>query len=255
MAKSLFLCLIPFYLLFSSNSVWSLPAAIDERSPLAHSRQALLVLTDTWKSDKGEAQLFERDELEDLWKSKGPKMVVNVGKNGLGWGSGLHGLPGGREPVKQEGDKKSPAGIFKLSSAFGYAAADAVSFLNLPYIPLDAMTECVDDIDSRYYNQILKRETVPFVDWNSSERMLRKDDLYRWGVVVEHNPVPRLIRGGSCIFLHVQERASAPTTGCTSFSEDDLLALLKLLRSAANPVLIQLPRFEYLGLRETWKLP
>jgi D-alanyl-D-alanine dipeptidase len=222
---------------------------------LAHSHQALLVLADAWESDKGEAQLFERDELEGLWKSRGPKMAVNVGKKGLGWGSGLHGLPGVREPVKTEGDKKSPAGVFNLSSAFGYATAEGASFLNLPYIPIDAMTECVDDIDSRYYNQILKRETVAVVDWNSSEKMLRKDDLYKWGVVVEHNPVPRLKTGGSCIFLHIWEKSAAPTSGCTSFSEDDLLTLLKLFRSDASPVLIQLPRLEYLRLRETWKLP
>jgi L,D-peptidoglycan transpeptidase YkuD (ErfK/YbiS/YcfS/YnhG family) len=252
---SLFFNLLVLFLLFSSNSIRCLAAAIDERSPLAHSRQALLVLTDTWESEKGEAQLFERDELEDLWKSKGPKMVVNVGKNGLGWGSGLHGLPGRREPVKREGDKKSPAGVFKLSSAFGYAAVDGGSFFNLPYIPIDAMTECVDDVDSRYYNQILQRETVANVDWNRSEKMLRKDGLYKWGAVVEHNPVPRLKKGGSCIFLHIWEGPSAPTSGCTSFSEGDLLAVLKLLRSAANPVLIQLPQLEYLRLREVWKLP
>jgi D-alanyl-D-alanine dipeptidase len=251
---SLFFKLLVLFLLFFSNSVRCLAAAINERFPLAQSRQALLVLTDAWESNRGEAQLFERHELEDLWKSKGAKMVVNVGERGLGWGSGLHGLPGGREPVKQEGDKRSPAGIFKLSSAFGYAA-DGGSFLNLPYIPIDAMTECVDDIDSRHYNLIVKKETVSVVDWNSSERMLRKDDLYKWGAVVEHNPVPRSKKGGSCIFLHIWERPSAPTSGCTSFSEGDLLALLKLLRSAANPVLIQLPQLEYLRLREVWKLP
>ena len=47
----------------------------------------------------------------------------------------------------------------------------------MPYIYLNSSVECVDDTNSKFYNQIVDRSTVA-PDWNSSEQMLRVDDLW-----------------------------------------------------------------------------
>ena len=84
-------------------------------------RQLILVTTGGWDAVDGEMKLYERDSINDRWNAVGEKIPIVVGRNGMAWGKGLHGDVVGEEPVKQEGDGRSPAGIFSLGSAFGYA--------------------------------------------------------------------------------------------------------------------------------------
>lgn len=81
-----------------------------------------------------------------------------VGKGGLGWGDGAVAIGGHAtaDPVKREGDGRSPAGIFGIGSAFGYAAERPTGWA-LPYLALTPATECVDDRDSKHYNRIVER--------------------------------------------------------------------------------------------------
>jgi L,D-peptidoglycan transpeptidase YkuD (ErfK/YbiS/YcfS/YnhG family) len=157
-------------------------------------------------------------------------------------------------PAKIEGDNKAPAGIFRLGTAFGYAPGRAARWVKLPYLPLTKQIEGVDDSHSRYYNRLTDRSKVARIDWRSSEKMLRGDDLYKWGVVVAHNPnaVPR---AGSCIFLHVWKNSSTSTTGCTAMAESDLVKLLRWLDPEARPVLVQMPLLKYQALQASFALP
>ncbi|MEZ4850769.1 MAG: hypothetical protein R3B93_19570 [Bacteroidia bacterium] len=71
---------------------------------------------------------------------------------------------------------------------------------------------CIEDGTSAYYNQIIDEEQAQ-ADWNSTDHMLRKDDLYEWGMFVVHNS-PQAVNGdGSCIFLHVAEIDGDGTAG------------------------------------------
>jgi D-alanyl-D-alanine dipeptidase len=157
--------------------------------------------------------------------------------------------------VKREGDKRSPAGAFSLSGVYGNADASEMTDLAMPYIPLDTTVFCIDDPRSRYYNQIVGRDHVIERDWKSAERMRLSGPWYRWGIIVDHNANPRIPGDGSCIFLHVWGYAGEPTTGCTSFGEEDLVHLLRWLKPSAHPVLVQLPAEEYQRLRNAWLLP
>jgi D-alanyl-D-alanine dipeptidase len=156
----------------------------------------------------------------------GAAVRVVVGRAGL--------APAGE---KREGDGRAPAGIYAVGSAFGFApAAD----LRVPYRQLRDTTECVDDSASRYYNQLIDRDSVPHVDWSSSEKM-RSIEQYRWGIVVNYNTPPEP-RHGSCIFLHIWSGPSSTTAGCTAMNQADLETLLHWLDPAANPRLVQYPR-------------
>jgi D-alanyl-D-alanine dipeptidase len=198
--------------------------------------------------------LYERDSINDQWESVGEKIPIVVGRNGMAWGKGLHGGAIGEGPVKQEGDGRSPAGIFSLSSAFGYQPREQAGYLKLPYVQAIATLECVDDPQSANYNRIVDRACVEYPDWKSSERMRRDDDQYRLGVVVDHNA-----KGepgcGSCVFLHIWEAPGKGTAGCTAMNLSSMEDVLRWLDVKMRPLLVQLPRVEFERLRKAWGLP
>ena len=219
--------------------------------------QAVLVVTPHWDATTGFLQRFERDGDGEGWRMVGDRIPVVVGRSGLGWGTGLHALMDmdAETPVKREGDGRAPAGVFALRSAFGYAPADSAAWVRLPYVPADASVECVDDVNSRHYNRRVDRDTIPAPDWSSHEELRRRDELYRWGVWVDHNTDPAVPGLGSCIFLHVWGGPSVPTSGCTAMERERLEELLAWLDPRRSPVLVQLPGHEYARLRAPWDLP
>jgi D-alanyl-D-alanine dipeptidase len=234
--------------------IWPLATGRAANRELDRSRQCVVVLTDNWASTTGVMRAFERSERTANWKERGRGFAVVVGKKGLGQGRGLVRLDFDGAPQKREGDDRAPAGIFRLSSAFGYAPAHSAGWVKLPYLPLTKQVEGIDDSNSRYYNKLVDRSKVAKIDWRSSEKMRRDDVLYKWGVVVEHNP--SAIPGtGSCIFLHIWKNSSAPTVGCTAMAETDLLRSIRWLNPAQHPVLIQMPRAAYRSVRAKYNLP
>jgi D-alanyl-D-alanine dipeptidase len=138
---------------------------------------------------------------------------------------------------KREGDGCSPAGIFRIGPAFGYAPAAPA--IRLPYQPLTPSTIAIDDPASTHYNRIVDAQRAA-CDWKSREMMLRQDGLYLQGAVIGHNPhnVPG---AGSCIFLHLWRSPGHPTAGCTAMAGEDLRNLLEWLDPAAEPRLVQSP--------------
>jgi len=199
--------------------------------------------------------LFERNDPDHPWHPAVKDFPVVVGRSGLGWGRGVNApvnLPG---PVKHEGDGKSPAGIFRLSSAFGLAAPSKMKSVHLPYVQLTGSIECVDDVKSTNYNAIVDRAKFATADWSSSEKMRDVGERYRLGVVVDHNTDPRENGGGSCIFLHIWLGAKTGTSGCTAMAGGKMESLLSWLDPSAHPLLVQLPEAEYKKLQTAWSLP
>lgn len=222
--------------------------------PFSESLQAIVVTTKDWSAIKGEAQTFERKDTKSEWKATGKSFPVVVGKNGMAWSDGLNELPSdtGRLLMKTEGDGKSPAGIFNLSSAFG--TTEKNDKLKLPYTKLEEFTECVDDVKSSHYNRIVNRMQVGNFDWKSSEKMLQIVPQYDLGVFIEHN-AERQKGAGSCIFLHIWKDESSGTAGCTAMARENMETVLYWLDAKKNPVLIQLPAEDYKKLQLSWQLP
>jgi len=195
---------------------------------LFSSQQIVLVVADDFKAQQAHLEFYDDDK--KLFAT-----VVNLGKNGLGWGLGEVNLQQNKsEPKKREGDKKAPAGIFKLTDIFGYAKA---TNYKLPYLFASKKLICVDDSSSNFYNQVIMQNG----DEKSFEYMKRKDKQYKLGVVVAHNQKAKPPYG-SCIFLHVQKEANASTAGCTSMEYVALKKIINLLDKEENPLLIQIPQ-------------
>lgn len=216
----------------------------------AETGQLVVVTSPGDSSIAGTLSRYEKKEGQ--WVLAGAPHAVSLGRTGVAWGSGIHeeslihGIP------KREGDGKSPAGFFHFGNAFGYAPGSEATF-KLPYLQATETLECVDDGFNPHYNQLVDTKEV-MKDWNSSEMMLRKDDQYRWGIVVEHN-MPAKSMGGSCIFFHIWSKPGAPTAGCTAMTEENLLVLMHWLDPALQPVLVQMTEADYQNIAGIYELP
>lgn len=220
---------------------------------LADSKQILLVLAEGWDSSVGHLQRFARAAAKADWAAVGGAIPVSLGRSGLAWGRGWHPERHDSRPSKCEGDGRAPAGVFAIPALFG--AQMPPEALCLPFVVATPGLKCVDDPASVHYNRFVDVDRGVHADWASCEDMLRSDERYILGAVVAHNRDPVVPGGGSCIFLHVWGGPGVPTAGCTAMAPADMRALACWLDGAANPVLVQLPRAEYTGLREAWGLP
>ena len=229
-------------------------AALRSTEPVGAPLQAMVVKTADWDRIDGILQVCERKNGDAPWECKLENIPIVVGRNGMGWGRGMHPLPLPEGPVKQEGDGRAPAGIFRLSSTFGYAPAVKVPRIAMPYQQATVQLLCIDDTRSAHYNRIVYTNRVE-ADWQGYEKMLRRDDLYRFGIVIDHNMDPIIAGQGSCIFMHIWNGPSQGTAGCTAMAAQHLERLILWLNPVAMPILVQLPIQEYGRLRIPWNLP
>jgi D-alanyl-D-alanine dipeptidase len=218
----------------------------------AESRQLLLSVSAGWDATQAVLQLHTRASAGAAWTAVGAPIDSSLGRSGLAWGRGLHpqALAG---PQKREGDGRSPAGIFELRLATGYAVAPPAG-TRLPYRQASATLRCVDDVRSPHYNQLVDEAGTP-KDWTSAEDMRRADELYRLLVWVGHNDAPASAGAGSCIFLHLRARAQSVTSGCTAFESEPMERLLRALDPQLRPLLVQLPEAELRARAAAWGLP
>lgn len=223
-------------------------------SPIATAGQMIVVTTPHWDSTIGRLQRYERHDSH--WQKVGAGHDVSLGRSGSAWGLGLHPMP---QPglQKREGDGRSPAGVFALSSTFGYAAQQSTS---MNYQPMHAADYCIDVPTSPLYNRIVDTTQVPATSVAGSSEPMRLDLLndgdprYAMGIVVEHNP-DAVAGMGSCIFMHLWRQVDEATAGCTAMPKSDMEALFDWLDPRREPVLVLLPESEYVRLAHAWQLP
>lgn len=234
----------------------SVIAIAAESSPVPlSSRQLLLVITPSDSSSSGQLYRFERSNSTSNWRIVSRAIPVRVGRNGLGWGTGQTSSVPKNFPLKKEGDGKSPAGIFELGTVFGFAPAEKMNGLKMPYLQITGGMECIDDVRSKYYNRIIDWQQVEKPDWQSSEKMRKIVPEYELGVIVNYNTDTPEAGKGSCIFLHIRGGPEEPTSGCTAMSTDVMKELAFWLDKEKHPVIVQLTKQLYQQLKNTWALP
>lgn len=245
---------VPVCALLWTVAAMPLPAASASLPALQHARTAIVVTSEDWGSRQGMLYRFVRDGAG--WKPAARPFAVALGRNGSGWGEGLH--PAQVDgPQKREGDGRSPAGVFAIGTAFGYAERIASA---LPYQPMRASSYCMDVPASPLYNRIVDAKRVGAQAVAGSSEPMRLDlhhagdRRYREGFVIEHNP--QAIPGhGSCIFAHLWRTPGEATAGCTAMEPADMQRLLAWLKPTDHPVFVLLPQAEYRRLQSAWSLP
>lgn len=240
--------------------------AAGDAALIGQAQQILLVESADWGRAQAQLQRFARPRLGAPWVRVGSPLSAWVGRAGMAWRSDRPiaapgTVPG---PHKQEGDGRSPAGVFPLGDLWGYAAT-APPGVRLPYHAIGDRDRCVDDSDSPDYNQLRQAPTAAAEPWRSAEPLRMTTDHYKLLVTVDYNrllsasgtgpgrgPLPR---AGSCIFLHIAPAPGGGTAGCTALAEADLRQILAWLDPQARPLLILLPRSARRVAQQHFQLP
>jgi L,D-peptidoglycan transpeptidase YkuD (ErfK/YbiS/YcfS/YnhG family) len=199
--------------------------------PLASALRLVLVTADTFASTTARVRQFERAAGTAPWQEVRGTASALIGHKGVGWAHAFRRFARSGEPRKVEGDKRAPAGFYKIGNSFGFAPAQRSGYIRVT----DGMT-CVDDVASPAYNTIALRANIgPNVH---GENMSRVPE-YRRGLLVDY-PSDAKARAGSCIFVHLQLPGRTGTNGCVALPEPQLEAVQDFAQPGA--VLAILPR-------------
>ena len=199
------------------------------------SHQLIVVLTDSWNDSK--AVLFRFEKKQGRWVKEDGLFDAVVGEKGMAWGIGMQ-QKNPQEPVKKRATERLPAGIFRMIKIMGYDATLPPS-VTFQYEQINIKTHCVDDPDSQYYNRIMNEADFnPLLKnlWKSSEVMRRKDNLYKWLIVVDYNIKTPKPSAGSCIFLHVWRSKDKGTAGCTAIAEKRHISAYGMAKRGSKPL-------------------
>jgi L,D-peptidoglycan transpeptidase YkuD (ErfK/YbiS/YcfS/YnhG family) len=199
--------------------------------PLASARRLVLVTADTLNSTTATVGRFERHTANSEWQVTGGATSGLIGYRGVAWAHAFRKFAKRGEPIKVEGDKRAPAGFYKIGPSFGFAPSQMPN-----YVRIDSSMVCVDDVRSSAYNTITRRERVGSAV--HVENMSRIAD-YRRGLLVDY-PTDRKARAGSCVFIHLQLPGRTGTGGCVALPEPQLEAVQDFVQGGA--VLAILPR-------------
>jgi L,D-peptidoglycan transpeptidase YkuD (ErfK/YbiS/YcfS/YnhG family) len=191
----------------------------------------VLVTSNGMSTPSASLRRYERAGPEAAWRALGPAEPALIGRHGMGWSFAFRDLARGTEPIKVDGDKKLPAGLFRIGSNFGFGAAQRRGDLQIR-----EGTVCVDDPASPAYNTISTRQKV---GWKVHGENMWRVSSYRRGLLIDY-PTSRERRGGSCIFIHVRLPTATGTNGCVALPEQRLLALQDF--SSSGAVLAVLPQ-------------
>jgi D-alanyl-D-alanine dipeptidase len=217
---------ILFVLLFPNHALaQSCPA------PLKDARKLVLVTTDTMHATTASLQRFTRASPSAKWTPESGPVTALIGIKGVGWAHAFRAFARAGEPVKVDGDKRVPAGFFKIGRPFGFGPSERSGYMQIE----NGMT-CIDDPNSPAYNTITSRATV---GWQVRGENMWRVPVYRRGLLVEY-PTNRVARAGSCIFMHVWRPGANGTNGCVALPEPQLASLQDFADSGA--VLAVLPR-------------
>lgn len=213
--KGICLASISFALIWSSVAFADVnPGTQRVLDRLTDTSQAIVV--EGRKGVQGELRAFEK--IGSTWTEKFHAPAV-IGKKGFA-----------PEGEKNEGDLRTPAGIYTVGTAFGYGPNMKTT---VPYRQATAEDKFVDDVASDQYNTWVHGDTSA----KSYEQMKRADGLYEFGLVVNYNMNPIVKGKGSAIFIHVWRSSTDGTAGCVALERANIVRLLEWLKPQARVVL------------------
>jgi len=200
------------------------PSALDSALRL------IVVTTPDMNSPRATLETFERAGPQSLWRPTGGLRDAVVGLKGLAWGTRFTHLAQPGEPIKQEGDRRSPAGIYAIGAPFGRDPSDEPGYMQLAV----DQHMCVEDATSPLYGQIVAKSAIP---QSLKVDQMAAEPLYRTGIVVDYPP-DRAARAGSCIFVHVWRKPGKGTAGCVAMEEVNVTALRGWASAAPTAIAI-----------------
>src|SRR4051795_13476033 len=121
-------------------------------APLANAKRLVLVTAPNMNDMAATMRLYERASASEAWRALGDTEPATIGRTGMGWSQFFLKLARRGEPIKVEGDKRAPAGIYSIGRSFGVLASTRPNYLHVT-----PDTICVHDPSSPAYNTIASR--------------------------------------------------------------------------------------------------
>lgn len=217
--------------------------------------QAIIGVADSWDSSSVTLSMVEKNAAGQWVRVLGP-YKGRLGRAGLVWGLGLHSNPW-FATVKQEGDGRSPAGVFALGGLWVTNKKPVQRDARIPYVQVGPADLWVSDpAYPHLYNRHVRLNHPARSTWEKKEQMRQTDYAHSIKLLICHNTDEPKVGAGSSIFFHIWRRNGAsPTAGCTAMDETHLRTIIARLNPSCHPVYILLPRAEYARYRSSWRLP
>ena len=125
---------------------------------------------------------------------------------------------------KQEGDKKTPMGNFKLGNLYYRKDRNPKPDTKLKVIPIKKEMGWCDDVRSKKYNKLIR------ITKNiGHEKLIRKDTCYDFLIPIKYNTNKIKKNKGSAIFIHITKNYKK-TLGCVAIKKKDMIILLRLVK-------------------------
>lgn len=185
--------------------------------PIHRATRLMVVTVDSMDANKAELRTFVRKNPADRWTKAGEPQAAVVGANGIGWGHTYLAFRRGSEPVKEEGDERTPAGIYRIGAMFGFAKDKRPNYVQLT----PGRQFCVEDTSSPYYGQIIPQSSV---SKNTLGQKMASEQQFRRGLFIDYPPRPAF-KAGSCIFVQVWRGEGIATSAHVGLPEESILRL------------------------------
>ncbi len=193
---------------------------------IGNSAQIVLVTNEYLSSKVATIQTFEK--VNGKWVVKNTNINATVGYKGFA-----------PYKEKQEGDHKTPTGIYYLGPVYSYPEAKVST--KMEYWVASKNDYWIDDANSAQYNRWVTSNIDLIAKYKkkeefSGERMHRDDDKYKYGIAVQYN-MDQVKGKGSVITVHILI-AGAATEGCIAIPEAKLISIIGWLDPVKKPLII-----------------
>lgn len=135
---------------------------------LNKNKKQIIKVTDFYDTNKAILSFYE--ENKKIFDTE-----AFIGKNGITYN-------------KIEGDGKTPLGSYKLGLIFGIHNKSSIGLLDkdMLYIKITENLYWVDDIKSKYYNQLVDINKV-IKDWDTAEHLIEYPKQYEYAIEIKAN--------------------------------------------------------------------
>ena len=179
---------------------------------LHRATRLIIVSVPSMDAAKATVRTFARRSPASSWRVESMAEPAVVGASGIAWGHPYVSYAKRGEPIKTEGDQRSPAGLYRLGATFGFAKDARQGHLQLkPGAHL-----CVHDPKSKLYGRIVSKDKAGA---NADGEDMGTFPLYKRGILVDYAP-RRRAKAGSCIFVHIWGGEGVGTAGCVAMPEE-----------------------------------
>lgn len=185
----------------------------------AGATEVITVVAASTSSTQGTVQAWRK--VSGGWRRVGPAVHAWLGSDGLT-----------RHP--SETRSATPIGTFTLTHAFGRYADPGTA---VPYTRTTPADWWISESGSLYNTMQRCASNCPFTLGDPNEHLYYTVPYYRYAVVIDYNtrnsPTGVVQGAGSAFFLHVT--VGAPTQGCVSIDQSQLVRIMRWLRPGDHP--------------------